>query len=152
MSLLVKSSNFVYHCHVVGLKFFCTLSFQKCSIAFSLSVSVQVSDAYVNVLSVVVFSLNCSFFDMFLFLKNVCSIRYVLLAFFILCCKSVWLLLSSLIVTPKYLKFTVSQICRFLFSNVLFYFSLNCFSFPLSYILSFLGLSVVFYSDFLYFC
>jgi len=35
-----------------------------------LSVSVQVSDAYVNVLSTVVFfSLNFNFFDMFLFLK-----------------------------------------------------------------------------------
>jgi len=37
----------------------------------SLFVSVQVSDAYVNVLSIVVFfSLNFSFFDMFLFLKK----------------------------------------------------------------------------------
>jgi hypothetical protein len=37
----------------------------------SLSVSVQVSDANVNVLSsIVFFSLNFSFFDMFLFLKN----------------------------------------------------------------------------------
>ena len=37
----------------------------------SLFVSVQVPDAYVNILSVVVFfSLNFSFFDMFLFFKN----------------------------------------------------------------------------------
>ena len=37
----------------------------------SFFVSVQVSDAYVNVLSIVVFfSLNFSFFDMFLFKKN----------------------------------------------------------------------------------
>ena len=36
----------------------------------SLFVSVQVSDAYVNVLSIVVlFSLNFGFFDMFLFKK-----------------------------------------------------------------------------------
>ena len=36
----------------------------------SLSVSVQVSDAYVNVLCIIVFfSVNFSFFDMFLFLK-----------------------------------------------------------------------------------
>ena len=63
----------------------------------SLSVSVPVSDAYVNVLSVVVFfSHNFSFFDMFLFLKIFCSIKYVLLAFFILSQKSIWLLLSSL--------------------------------------------------------
>jgi len=38
----------------------------------SLFVSVQVSDAYVNVLSIVVFfSFNFSFFDMFLFLKKI---------------------------------------------------------------------------------
>jgi len=81
---------------------------------------------------------------MFLFLKNCCSIKYVLLAFFILSCKSVGLLLSSLSTTPKYLKFsTLSDLYFFLFLNVLFYFSLNCFSFPLSCSLSFLGLSVV---------
>ena len=52
---------------------------------------VQVSDAYVNVLCIVVFfSLNFNFFNMFLFLKNFCSIKYVLLAFFILSCKSIW--------------------------------------------------------------
>ena len=63
----------------------------------SLFVSVQVSDAYVNFLFIIVFfSLNFSFFDIFLFLKNFCSIKYVSLAFFILSCKSVWLLLSSL--------------------------------------------------------
>jgi hypothetical protein len=44
---------------------------------------------------IVFFSLNFSVFDMFLFLKKFCSIKYVLLAFFILSCKSVWLLLSS---------------------------------------------------------
>ena len=50
----------------------------------SLFVSVQVSDAYVNVLSIIMFfSFNFRFFDMFLFLKNFCSIKYVLLAFFI---------------------------------------------------------------------
>ena len=48
----------------------------------SLFVSIQVPDAYVNVLSIIVFfSLNFSFFAMFLFLKNFCSIKYVLLAF-----------------------------------------------------------------------
>ena len=46
---------------------------------------------YVNVSSIIVFfSLNFGFFDMFLFLKSFCSIKYVLLAFFILACKSVW--------------------------------------------------------------
>jgi hypothetical protein len=65
-----------------------------------------VSDAYVNILSTIVFfSLNFSFFDMFLFLKKCCSIKYVLLAFFIVSYKSSCLLLSSLSVTPKYLKF-----------------------------------------------
>ena len=29
-------SNFLFHCHILDLKFFCTLSFQKCSIAFCL--------------------------------------------------------------------------------------------------------------------
>jgi len=41
----------------------------------SLFVSVQVSDAYFNVLSIVVlFSLNFSLIDMFLFLKVFCNI------------------------------------------------------------------------------
>ena len=31
------SSNFPLHCHIMGLKFFCTLSFQNCSVAFYLS-------------------------------------------------------------------------------------------------------------------
>ena len=61
----------------------------------SLFVSFQVSDAYVNVLSIIVFfSLNFSFFDIFLFLKNLCSLKNVLLALFILSCKSAWPLLS----------------------------------------------------------
>jgi hypothetical protein len=51
----------------------------------SLFVSDQVSDAYVNILSIIVFfSINFSFFDMFLFLKKFCSIKYVLLALFTL--------------------------------------------------------------------
>ena len=50
----------------------------------SVSVSIQVSDAYIKVLSIIVFfSHNFSFLDIFLFLKNVCSMKYVLLAFFI---------------------------------------------------------------------
>jgi hypothetical protein len=35
------SSNFLFHYHILGLKFFYTLSFQKCSIAFYLSLSVS---------------------------------------------------------------------------------------------------------------
>jgi len=53
----------------------------------SLFVSIQVSDAYVNVLSIVVFfSLNFSFSDIFLFLKNFCGIKYVLLALCLYVC------------------------------------------------------------------
>jgi hypothetical protein len=52
-----------------------------CNCFLSLFVSVQVSDAYTNILSIIVFfSLNFSFFDMFYF-KKICSIKYVLLAF-----------------------------------------------------------------------
>jgi hypothetical protein len=47
------SSNFLFHCDVLGLRFFCTISCQIYSIA--VFVSVQVSDAYVNVLSIIVF-------------------------------------------------------------------------------------------------
>ena len=55
----------------------------------SLFVSVQVSDAYVNVLSIVVFfSLNFSFFGMFLFSKIFYSPKCIFLALFILSCKS----------------------------------------------------------------
>ena len=65
------SSTFLFHCHIQDLKFFYKLSFQVFNCFLSLFVSVQVSDAYVNVLSIVVFfSLNFSFFDMFLFLKK----------------------------------------------------------------------------------
>jgi hypothetical protein len=34
------SSNFLFHFHILGLKFFYTLSFQKCSITFYLSLLV----------------------------------------------------------------------------------------------------------------
>jgi len=56
----------------------------------SLFVSTQVSDAYVKVLSIIVFfSVNFSFLGIFLFLKNFCSIKHILLACFILSCKSI---------------------------------------------------------------
>ena len=35
------SSSFLFHCHILGLKFFYTLFFQKCSIAFCLSLLVS---------------------------------------------------------------------------------------------------------------
>ena len=54
-------SNFLFHCHILGLKFFYTLSFQNCLFVLSLFVIIQVSDACVKVLSIIVFfSLNCS--------------------------------------------------------------------------------------------
>ena len=75
----------------------------------SVSVSIQVSDAYIKVLSIIVFfSHNFSFLDIFLFLKNVCSMKYVLLAFFIVSHKPIWWLSFSLIITPRYLKFLES--------------------------------------------
>ena len=73
----------------------------------SLSVSVPVSDAYVNVLPVVVFfSLNISFLDRFLFLTNFCSIKYVLLALFILSCKSTVKVKSKLMTQQYYRIFS----------------------------------------------
>ena len=43
----------------------------------SLFVSIQVYDAYVNVLSIIVFfRLNFSFLDLLSFLKNFCGTRY----------------------------------------------------------------------------
>ena len=75
--------------------------------SLSLFVSIQVSDAYVEGLSIIVlFSLNYSFLDICIFLKKICSINYVLLAFFILSYKSIWCLLSSLSITPRYFKFS----------------------------------------------
>jgi hypothetical protein len=35
-------SNFLFHCHILGLKFFYTFSFQKCSTAFYLSFLVNI--------------------------------------------------------------------------------------------------------------
>ena len=56
-----------------------------------LFVSAQVSDADVKVLSIIVFfSLNFSFFRYIFISKKCYSIKYVLLAFFILFCKSTW--------------------------------------------------------------
>ena len=68
----------------------------------SLFVSIQISDAYVKDLSVIVlFNLNFSFIDTFLFLKRFYSVKYVLLAVWIFSCKSIWFLFYSLIVTPR---------------------------------------------------
>ena len=47
--------HLIIYCHILGLKFFYTLSFWKCLFAFYLFVSIQVYDAYVNILSIVVF-------------------------------------------------------------------------------------------------
>ena len=131
--------------HILGLKFFYTLSFQKCSFAFYLSLVVSRFLMRMLTFCLLLCSLVLIFVSLIClyFLIKICSIKYVLLAIFILSSKSIWLLLSSLYITPKYINFQHFQICSFLFSNVLFYFALNCFSFLLSHILSFLGLSVV---------
>ena len=51
----------------------------------SFFVRVEVSNAYVNVLSIIVFfSINFNFLDMFLFLKKFCSIKYVLLGLIVM--------------------------------------------------------------------
>ena len=56
-------SSFLFHCHILGLKFFYTLSFQKCLFAFC--VSLLVSNCLMHMLKVlsiiVFFSLNFSF-------------------------------------------------------------------------------------------
>jgi len=72
-------SNFLFHCHILGLKLFYTLSFQ--TFLFAVYISLLGSSffyAYVKVLFVVVFfSLNFSSLGKFLFLKKFCSIKYV---------------------------------------------------------------------------
>jgi hypothetical protein len=65
---LLISSSFLFYCHILGLKFFYTFLSETFICFLSLFVSVQVSDAYANVLSITVFfSLNFSLLDMFLF-------------------------------------------------------------------------------------
>ena len=98
ISLLVNILQFSFSLSYTGPEILLYTFLSKMFNCFlTLFVSGQVSDAYVNVLSITLFfNLNFSFFDVFLFLKNLCNIKYVLLAFFILSCKSIWLLLSSL--------------------------------------------------------
>ena len=58
-----------------------------------------------------------------------------ILALFILSCKSIWLLLSSLNITPKYLKFsTLSnlRICNFLISWLVRYSSIQMASYVIA--------------------
>ena len=140
-------SNFLFSLSYTGSKILLYTFLSKMFICFlSVFVSIQVYDAYVNVLSSVVFcSLNFSFSYIFVFLKNVCNIKYVMLTFFIFSCKSIWWLLSSLSITPRYLKYSsLSNVYFFKLLIVLIYFGLNFFfSIPLSYILFFLGLCVV---------
>ena len=88
----------------------------------SLFVSVQVSDVFVSVLSIVFFSLNISFFDMFLFLKNICSVKYVLLAYFKLSFLQVYLVIVTFI---KYNIFKIFHSFKF----VIFYFQMSYFIF-----------------------
>ena len=80
-----------YQLHI-GPKILLYTFLSKMFICFlSLFVSIQVSDSMLKVLSIIMFfSLNFSFLDVFLFLKKFCSIKYALLAFLILFCKSIW--------------------------------------------------------------
>ena len=83
ISLLVNICQFPFSLSYTGPKILLYTFLSKVVNCFlSLFVSIQVSDAYVYILSIIVlFSLNFSFFDVFLFLKQFCSIKYVLLAF-----------------------------------------------------------------------
>jgi len=80
-----------------------------------------------------------------IFKKYFCNIKYVLLAFF-------YSFLQICLVIVIFIKYNSETFIKFfhsfkfvifVFSNVLLYFSLNCFSSPLSHILSFVGLSAV---------
>ena len=68
----LTSSNFLFHCHILGLRILLYTFLSKMFNCFlSLFVSVPVSVAYVNVFSVVVFfSLSFSFFHIFHLEKN----------------------------------------------------------------------------------
>jgi len=107
ISLLINILQFSFSLSYAEPKILLYTFLSKTFICFlSLFGSIQVSDAYVKVLSIIVFfSLNISFLDIFLFLKHFCCIKYVLLAFFILSSKSIWWLLSELNITPTHLKF-----------------------------------------------
>jgi hypothetical protein len=66
------SSNFLFHCHILGLEFFYTLSSQKCSVVFYLCLLVfrflmHMLTFYPLLCSLV---LILVFLDMFLFLKK----------------------------------------------------------------------------------
>ena len=84
ISLLVNILQFSFSLSYTGPKILLYTFLSKMFNCFlSLFVSVQVSNEYVNVLFIIVFfSFNFSFFDMFLFLKKFCSIKYVVLAYF----------------------------------------------------------------------
>ena len=71
MSLLVNILQFPFSLSYTGPKFLLYTFLSKMFICFlSLDVSIWVSDAYVKVLSIIVFfSLNFSFLHVFLFLK-----------------------------------------------------------------------------------
>ena len=72
--LVVSILQYSFSLSYTGPKILLYTFLSKMFICFlSVLVSIQVSDEYVNVLSIIVFfSLNFSFFDMFLFSKNVC--------------------------------------------------------------------------------
>jgi len=92
----------------------CIAVYNKCVVLLSKWVTLNAAPCtYVKVLSIVVFfNLNLTFYIyiyiyIFLFLKKkFCIMKYVLFAFFIFSCKSIWWLLSSLSITRRYLQFS----------------------------------------------
>jgi hypothetical protein len=86
ISLLINILQFSFSLSYSGPRTFVYTFLSKMFNCFlSVFVSVEVSDAYVNVLSIIVFfSINFNFLDVF-----ICSIKYVLLAFVILSCKCI---------------------------------------------------------------
>jgi hypothetical protein len=92
ISLMVKILQFSFSLSYTGPKILLYTSFQKCLFAFYLSLLVSRFLMHMlKVLSIIVFfSLNFGFLYIFLFQKNFCSMEYVLLAFFVLSCKSIW--------------------------------------------------------------
>ena len=77
------SSNSLFCCRILGLKFFYTLSFQKCTIALYLSVLVSKFLMHMLMFCLLLCSLVLILFYLirFNFFKTFCSIKYVLLAF-----------------------------------------------------------------------
>ena len=69
------SSNFLFHCHILDLKFFYTLSFQKCSIAFYFSIYLVINKCTT---AFIVCNLHCHYLHLFNFgYRHVWVCQYV---------------------------------------------------------------------------